>query len=237
MMTLDIKYETTLHTELREAVRKRKLFSQSKMQDYRKQWDDADDSLRAYIPERDVDRKKKDKKRYAGEVDYVTLEVPYVYAQVMTVHTYWCTVFLSRSPIWQFSARHGETQDAVSAVEAVMDYQLKVGLQLPVLYNWLYDLSRYSLGIVGVYWDQEMRTVSRIVEQPKTLLGVPLPGTKERIIQEEKIRGYTGNKLYNIRPYDFFPDPRVPLNRFQSGEFCIRETSEGHSSLLGTHQS
>ena len=135
MMSLDIKYETEKHTTLREAVLERKKFSERKMLCFRSQWDDADDSLKAYIPETELDKKKKHDKKQLGKVDYVTLEVPYVYAQVMTAHTYWATIFLSCQPVWQFTARHGEGQDAVMAVEAVMDYQLQVGNQLPVLYK------------------------------------------------------------------------------------------------------
>jgi hypothetical protein len=236
MMSLDIKYPSEKHATLKEAVLDRKKFSERKMGSFRSQWDDADDSLKAYIPESELDRKKKSDKKQLGKVDYVTLEVPYVYAQVMTAHTYWATIFLSRQPVWQFTARHGEGQDSVMAVEAVMDYQLQVGNQLPVLYNWLYDLARYSLGVVGVYWDSQEQVVTQIVEEPQTLLGVKIGGTK-RVLKETRVRGYEGNCLYNVRPYDFFPDPRVPINRFQDGEFCIRETSEGYSSLLNYHQS
>ena len=157
------------------------------MGSFRSQWDDADDSLKAYIPESELDRKKKSDKKQMGKVDYVTLEVPYVYAQVMTAHTYWATIFLSRQPVWQFTARHGEGQDSVMAVEAVMDYQLLVGNQLPVLYNWLYDLARSSLGIVGCYWDSQEQVVTQIVDEPQTLLGVKIGGTK-RVLKETRVR-------------------------------------------------
>lgn len=66
------------------------------------------------------------------------------------------------------------------------------------------------------------------------LLGVPLPGKAKKVRKEEIIKGYVGNRLYNISPYDFYPDPRVPICSFQKGEFCIRETAEGTSSLLST---
>jgi hypothetical protein len=203
------------------------------MDEFKKQWDDADDSMRAYIHEKDLDKKRKDKKTFEGEVDYITLEVPYIYAIVMTAHTYYTSVMLSRSPVWQYTARHGESQDSVMAVEAVMDYQLKVGMQLPVMYNWVYDLARYSLGVVGLYWENEEKVISSYVDEPVTLMGIPLGGTK-RVQKQEILPGYRGNKLFNIRPYDFYPDPRVPIWRFQDGEFVIRETSEGYHEILAT---
>lgn len=236
MLSLDegkVKYGTEAHQKLLDAIKERKRLSDQKMKNFHRQWDDADDSMRAYIHEREVDKTRKDKKRYDGEVDFVTLEVPYTYAIVMTAHTYYTTVMLSRAPLWQFSGRHGETQDAIQAVEAVMDYQLHSGEQLPVMYNWFYDLARYSLGIVGAYWDKEERVICSYNKVQNTVLGIPFPGTKiEKKV--EIVPGYEGNKLFNVRPYDFYPDPRVALWKFQEGEFCIRDTSEGYHSLINT---
>lgn len=237
MKSIEIKPDSELHKKLVRAVLDRKKFSERKMGEFKKQWDEADEALRAYIPEKDMDRVRSNKKKFEGKTDYITLEVPYIYAQVMTAHTYWSTIFLSRQPIWQFSARHGESQDSIDAVEAVHDYQLRVGGQLPVLYNWIYDWARYSLGIVGVYWDHQKKIISSMVEEPPTLLGIPIPGKPKLVRKEQEIDGYVGNCLYNVRPYDFFPDPRVPVWRFQDGEFVIRETSEGWSDLLACSQS
>jgi hypothetical protein len=149
----------------------------------------------------------------------------------MTAHTYWSSVFLSRNPVYQFTGRHGEPQDKVQAVEAIMDYQLMVGQQLPVLYNWLYDLAKYGLGIIGNYWDREEITCSKIVEKPKTVLGVEIGDKTEKVRVEERLIGYEGNRLYNLRPHDFFPDPRVPIFEFQKGEYCGRDTVDSFLSL------
>jgi len=231
--SVEVKYNSPLHTMLKKAICERKKYSNEKMKNFHTQWDDADDSMRAYIHEKDVDKRRKDKKRYDGEVDYVTLEVPYIYATIMTAHTYYSSVILSRTPVWQFSARHGESQDSVQAVEAVMDYQLKVGQHLPVMYNWLYDMAKYSLGVVGTYWEEEEKVICQYVDEPNVILGVPIGGTR-RVKKEEILKGYVGNKLFNIRPYDFYPDPRVPIWRFQEGEFCCRTTSEGYHDIIST---
>lgn len=231
MISVKVPMNSTLHAHILAAVQQRKDFSDRKMKNFHRQWDDADDSMRAYIHERDVDKKRKDKKRYAGEVDYVTLEVPYIYAIIMTAHTYFTNVMLSRVPVLQYSARHGETQDAVQAVEAIMDYQIKVGTLLPALYNWVYDMSKYSLGIIGEYWDSETKVFCKFEKKPITLMGINLGG--ERTVKTEEIlRGYTGNKLFNVRPHDFYPDPRVPIWEFQKGEFVIRYTSEGYHEII-----
>lgn len=234
-MPVKIAYGSPAHEFIKGQLLRRRQLSQEKMKEFHKQWNDAEDSMRAYIKEKDIDKKRKNAKTYNGEVDYVTMEVPYTYAIVMTAHTYYSSVMLGRAPLWQFTARHGEGQDSVMAVEAVMDYQSKVGGHLPVMYNWLYDLARYSLGVVGCYWDEEEKVVTTTQEVQNTILGVPFGGMK-KVETQEIIKGYCGNRLYNVRVYDFFPDPRVPIWRFQEGEFCIRKTIEGYHNLVAGQQ-
>ena len=228
---IDVRPGTELHKKIVEEVCSRRKFSMRKMQDYHNRWDDQDRTIRAYVPETEVSNAKKNSKRFKREFDYISLELPYSFAVIMTAHTYWSTVFLSRSPVFQFTGRHGEPQNQVMAVEAIMDYQLSVGKQLPVLYNWLYDFSKYGLGIVGNYWDREEITVARFEEQQSQLLGIPLSGRSKKVRVEKTLVGFQGNRLYNVRPHDFFPDPRVPIHDFQSGEYCGRDTVAAYTAL------
>ena len=227
---IDLKPDSDLHKRLLKEVLDRRNFSLRKMKDYHTRWDEADDTVRAYVPETELTNKQKAGKRFSREFDYISLELPYSFAIIMTAHTYWTSVFLGRNPVYQFTARHGEPQDKVQAVEAIMDYQLIVGQQLPTLYNWIYDLAKYGLGIVGNYWDREEITCAKYVEQPKTLFGVET-GKTEKVRVEEQLVGYEGNRLYNVRPYDFCPDPRVSLYAFQDGEYCGRDSTASFLSL------
>lgn len=226
----DVKVGSPLHAKILKEIIDRRNFSARKMTDYHKRWTEQDEVVRAYVPETETTSKQRHSKRFKREFDYISLELPYSFAIIMTAHTYWASVFLSRNPVYQFTARHGEGQDKVMAVEAIMDYQLIVGKQLPVLYNWIYDLAKYGLGIVGNYWDREEVTVARLVEQEKTILGIKT-GKTEKVRIEETLVGYEGNKLYNVRPYDFFPDPRVPIFEFQEGEYCGRDSVGSYLSL------
>jgi hypothetical protein len=119
----------------------------------------------------------------------------------------------------QYMGRHGESEMGVQAVEAVMDYQVQVGGHLPPLYVWLLDSLTYGIGVLGTYWDQEELQVSRIVEQPVMWMGLALPDKMEKVRQTEVIPGYLGNRVYNIRPFDYYPDPRVPIGLPDKGEF------------------
>lgn len=185
----------------------------------------------AYIPQSEEDRKRA-ARRDSGMPQYTTLEVPFSYAVAMTAHSYWTSVFLSRSPVFQFTARHGEPLMQVDAVEALIDYQVVVGGMMAPLFIWLLDPIKYGFGVMGVFWEEDRHIVSRIVEEEDTYLGVFKTGKKVKKRVVEEIPGYVGNRVYNVRPQDFFPDPRVPIGQFQQGEFVGRYVEVGWNTVL-----
>ncbi len=227
----DVPVNSKLHKRLLKEVCDRRQFSYRKMADYHRRWDEQDESMRAYLPETELTTKKNNSKRFKREFDYISLELPYSFAIVMTAHTYWSSVFLSRNPVYQFTGRHGEPQNKVQAIEAIMDYQLLVGKQLGPMYNWLFDFAKYGVGIIGNYWTREEVVCAKFVEEPVTVFNIPVGDKTRKVRREERLVGYEGNKLYNVRPHDFFPDPRVPLYEFQEGEFCGRDSVASFTSL------
>ena len=88
------------------------------------------------------------------------------------------------------------------------------------LYLWLMDVGKYGIGIVGNYWMEEIAYISEIVEKQEMFLNAIPMGPMRKVKQTRPVKGYQGNKVYNVRPMDFFPDPRVPMSRFQDGEYC-----------------
>lgn len=118
-----------------------------------------------------------------------------------------------------------------------MDYQVRVGKMIPTMYTWLLDPAKYGFGVVGNYWDEEEVVVSEVIEEPPTYLGIPIPGAKpEKRRVTSRVPGYTGNRLYNVRPQDFFPDPRVPISQLQQGEFCGRYVEVSWNTILKRKQ-
>lgn len=230
-LNAELKYGSVKHKMIADAIRSRRKLSDLKMRDVRDKCDDADDAMQAYIPERDIDNLRRSRKKYEGKIEFVQLEVPYNYAIVSTFHTYLCSVFLSRAPLYQLSGRHGESQDKVMSMEAMLDYQQQVSNHRVVLFNWLYDMSKYAIGITGSYWHENYEVVSRIIEEPVTIAGYPIEGRTKRTRVVQELRTYAGNCLYNVRPHDFYPDPRVPLMQFQDGEFCGRRVNTGWHNL------
>lgn len=228
---IEIKHGTPQHSKIRDAIRERYNMSHRKMSLRHDEWETADKLFRAFVKETDEVKARKSR-RNAGTAQYVTLNIPYSYAILLTAHTYWTSVFLARSPVFQYTARHGESQQQTQAVEALMDYQTQVGGLLVPLYMWLLDPGKYGFGVVGNYWAEEKERVTKIEERPKTFMGFEVPDKTEKVRVTDTVPGYRGNKLFNVRPYDFFPDPRVSLTSFQEGEFCGRLTQVGWNTII-----
>ena len=221
-----------LQRKLTDALKARLRMSEQKMKDRYTQMGKNEELFSAYIPERDVDALRRNNREQNGVPEYRTIELPYSFATAMTAHTYFTSVFLARSPVFQLAGRHGEAENKVQANEAILSYQLNVGMALIPLFIWLLDPCKYGYGVIGHFWDKEMVRVRQQVQENVTFLGVPIPdlkgGFKTKLVdQVQDVVGYEGNKTYNCRAQDFFPDPRVALVHFQKGEFCARyvETS------------
>lgn len=226
----DIKFGTPLHTRIKDLVLNRFDASKRQMSLRYTRWRESEDLYLAYTKPSTADLKQQ-AARDRGKKTFVTISVPYSYATLLTAHTYWASVFLSRNPVLQYTARHGEAHQKVQAVEALMDYQIQVGQMLVPLYLWLLDAGKYGIGVIGNYWADEYTNTSAYVEVPATILGVPIPGKTKKELQTIRVPGYQGNKIYNVRPYDFFPDHRVAITNFQSGEYCGRYVRLGWNEI------
>lgn len=226
MISKNVPYNSPLHTKIREAVDARWKLSRNRMSERYTAYKDAEDQALLYVPAREAEELRK-KEKAQGKPQFLTVNIPYSYAQLLAAHTYWTSVLFGRSPVFQFVGRHGYTADSERAVEAIMDYQVQSGGAMLPYYLWLHDVGKYGIGILGTAWEKEINTISKIVEQPKSFLGVQIPGTSQKVRQVLEVPGYEGNKVYNVRPQDWFPDPRVPISRFQDGEFCGRYVESG----------
>lgn len=229
-LSMKIPFGSDKHKKLVREIQDRHSFSREFMQKQYDRWADSEERHLSYINLSDADRERKREKK-GGEFRFVTLDIPFSYAILLTMHTYWASVFLGRTPVHQFTGRHGEGQQQVQAVEAIIDYQAHVGKFLAPYYVWLLDAGKYGLGILGHYWDRETTTFSQIVEENETLFGVPIPNKTHKVRKTIEVDGYQGNRAFNVSPYDWFPDPRVPIWKFQEGEFCGRIVPVGWNEI------
>lgn len=216
MPTLKLSKDSPLHRKLKDMIQTRIVMAQKDKADQHRIWRQAEERTLAYVHESEVDAVRRNRRDRQGKPAYTTIQLPYSYALLMSAHTYWTSVFFGRSPIHQYSGRHGESEMQVQAMEALIDYQVEVGHLLGPYYIWFYDSGKYGCGILGEYWDVETIAYGQLAEMPD-----PLTGEMKLFQATVELEGYRGNKVYNINPFDFWWDPRVTLKNFQCGEFCF----------------
>ena len=219
-----LRYGSEDHKTILEALKARKKMSADRMADRHEAWTQSEESSKAYINLKEEDRLRKNNRK-GGKPEYVTLEIPYSYGLLMAAHTYWSNTFLSRNPVLQYTGRHGEGSQGEQSVESIMNYQANVGNNMVPWFYWLFDTPKYGVGWIGHYWYDEKISVSNIIEVDDSAFGTG--GKTKKVKRTIEVDGYKGNKCFNVRPQDAFPDPRVSVARFQEGEFFARyfETS------------
>jgi hypothetical protein len=226
-LTRNIPNDSDVARRILREVKARVMASERKLQTKHKKWREAEERTLAYLPEREVDSLRRTD-RENGLPTYTTIQIPYTYAVLMSAHTYLTSVFFSRNPVFQFDGRHGETQQNIQALEAVVGYQTLVGGWLVPLYTWLYDAGKYGAGVVGMYWEERIESITTIQNVPKVdVLGNPIPGQFDKVQTTKPVTTYQGNKLYNIQPWDFLFDTRQTIRDFQKGEYCATRFALG----------
>jgi hypothetical protein len=211
----DIKKDSPLHATILSEVRRRVMHAEREWDKRRDEWRRADESMVAYVPESEADARRDNKRYNAGVPAYTTIKVPYSYGIAMALHSYLCSVFLSRSPVFQFEGLNGQGQNQVMALEALHHYQYRVGGMGSVLFCYLYDLVKYGTSVSGINWANNIRYI--------TTLKPEMDETGNITSYEQAVspmQGYQGNELFNMSLFDFLPDPRFSIKHYQRGEYC-----------------
>jgi len=225
--SIDIRKGTPLHDTLKRRIESRIKLGLDEQATKHDKWRAAEERTLAYIRESDADAARRNRRVNAGRPAYTTIQIPYTFGVLLSAHTYWTSVFFARNPVHQFMGRHGEGEQQTQALEALVGYQVEVGEMLGPYYVWLYDVGKYGLGIVGEYWDRKKLHYGSLVEVPD-----PISGEIGIWQVTEEMEGYVGNCLFNVSPWDFVSDPRVPVKRFQDGEFCAYRFRMGWNRVV-----
>jgi hypothetical protein len=172
-------------------------------------WRAIDKSLTAYVKLDDYEEQLKS----SDDRKPVSVVVPYSYATLETLLTYLVSVNLNM-PIFHYESLTG----GVNKVGTIMLEKLierhclmnKVGLALHTMYR---DGLAYGVGAAHPMWTEKWGW--------NTIMGSN--GIRERVQK----RLFEGNALQNIDPYLYLPDPNVPIDRPQDGEFVgwVRRTN------------
>lgn len=229
------KGTSSKHNQILVAVMDRVKLSETNISTHFDRWREAEKYYMLYKKVNDKDLKAVSK--FAeGETDFTSVVMPYSYAMLLTAHTYMVNVFLNKDPIFQVQGINGDGVEKEMAMEAMLQYQVKVGDMEVPLFIWLLDTLRYGVGIVGNYWCDEVIPQSFLVEEDEVIDDV-LTGKKKTVMKYRLKDGYKGNKMFNILPYDFLPDPRVPYSKLQDGEFVGRKFKLSWNEMIRREKS
>jgi hypothetical protein len=185
-------------------------------------WRKIDQKLTAYI-RTDSDE---DKLKAVDDRKPVSIVFPYSYAIMETLLSYMVAAFF-QDPIFMYEGVSPEDIIGAIMMEKVIDVhccRTKVPLTLHTNFR---DSMSYGLGIVAPYWTRIMG--SKIAKRPinQSFWGSVMRKEPEyeRIIQEDVVL-FEGNALRNVDPYKYLPDPDVPVQDVQKGEFVgwVEET-------------
>lgn len=189
-------------------------------------WNQIDQTLTAYIP---VDEKEK-KVQEEDERRPVSIVVPYSYATMETIITYMISAFL-QDPLFRYEGDGPEDTIGAILLELVVNKQcnrFKFGLPLHTAFR---DSIAYGFGAVAPYWMDIVGYRTRAVEQPKfSLFGMKIG--KETVRQRTEEVLFSGNALDNIDPYRCLPDPNYSIHDVQKMEFFGWVDTVGLMDLL-----
>lgn len=196
---LNFRPGSELHDRIVEQVVKRARDSFSVMSRRHKDWNRIDEKLTAYIS---LDEEEKLVKQQDSRKP-VSVVVPYSYAVLETLLTYFVAAFLE-SPIFKYVGVGNEDVIGAALLEKIIEAhcnRFKVGLSLHTAFR---DSLVYGFGVVSPVWEEKWGWTRGVIGN------VP--------VREETVL-YEGNRLINIDPYCYLPDNTTSIQDVQYGEF------------------
>ena len=155
--------------------------------------------------------------------------VPLSFAQVQTFVSFCFLLFTQNRRFFEYIPTGAEDYSVRNLVELVTERDLRHNNWSTILFQFLLDIAKYGVGVIKHSWTTDYQHVK--LDNPVSI--VPTDSAEltadQPLSSYQKLIRYQGNKLVSISPYKFLPDTRLPLTRFQEGEFCA---SEEEKSLL-----
>jgi len=156
----------------------------------------------------------------------VSIVVPYSYATLETILTYFVNAFLE-DPIFRYEGSSPEDIIGAILLEKVVEQHVrnfKVALNLHTMFR---DSLSFGMGVVTPTWDKRWgwRTLAQDTGFMSQLFGRWI--SKGKIRTKEEVVLFEGNRLKNVDPFKYLPDPNVPIHDVQQGEYVgwIEETN------------
>jgi len=195
--------------------------SRSKMSQSYGDWDLAQEAYRTVTHEDEEDRKAADKKQPRK------LVVPVTRAQVQTFVTFVLMQWTQNEHYFDLEPTGNEDYRLRDVSLKLLDREVKsVGLFNKWL-SFLLDIGRFNLGVMKTYWDEEVVEYEEEevnFSSETTDADLLVAGADDSSLTSE-VTVFEGSRVENISPYNFFYDTRLPLSRWQEGQFAADECS------------
>lgn len=231
---LDLRPGSDEHNRLRDLVWQKSQASKRVMSSKYDDWRKTDRVLRAYVsPEWEKRmREEYSKKNENQEMLMPKLIMPVTQANLETLLTYMVAAFF-QDPLFKYEGTGPEDTIGAKLMEKVIQQQndrFHAGLRLHTM---LRDSFAYGIGAVSCNWERTMgyravRNDTGFFSMVKNLF-VRTGATRE---SEWGVQ-FEGNKLTNIDPYRFLPDPGVSADNIQDAEFLGWVDRTSYNSLRG----
>lgn len=229
---LDLRPTSTLHQQLLTKLNLRVQESSREMSKRYPSWKLIDRTLTAYIPLDEAEKKLKT----ADERIPVSIVIPYSFATLETLLTYFSATFLEY-PIFKYEGNGPEDRMGGIMLEKVIEVQTRRAKMALALLTTFRDAWAYGIGSVAPYWDKILGKKTQVV--PATFFSaifaklMSTGGTRRESVDTVL---YEGNFLKNIDPYMTLPDPNVPIHEIQKGEFFGWIESTNYAALMSEEQ-
>ncbi len=211
---IDLRPTSTLHADLVRRITQNVLDSSNEISKRHSSWKQIDRTLTAYIP---LDEKEK-LVQYNDERKPVSIVIPYSFATLETLLTYFSAAFLDY-PIFKYSGNGPEDRLGAILLEKVIEHQSRRAKMALPLHTSFRDGWAYGVGAAAPYWDKVHGKKMSVEEDGffSAIFGRMMPSGKKRVAKDTIL--YEGNFIKNIDPYMMLPDPNVPIHELQRGEF------------------
>ena len=212
---LKLKPGTKLHDDLVEKVMERATESYDIVSSRHDSWNEIDRVLTAYAIVDDDEKEVTDEDSRKP----TTIIFPYSYAILETLISYLMTAFI-QSPIFRYEGSAPEDTLGAILMEKAIEHNVlhnKVALSLHTMFR---DSLSYGFGVGTPWWYVENGQKVEKVPQYSMFhkfLGIDKVTGYDKVLKDVTL--YEGNALSTIDPYLCLPDPNVPIQNVQSGEY------------------
>ena len=197
--------------------------SRADMSTYYDRWDRHDYTFRS------IRRPDREDFKLVSRGQEKKMIVPLTFSQVMTFVAFSVMSITQNRRFFELEPVENEINPLTEPLELLLERDLRRNRWTTFLVQFFLDIGRFSLGAAEVGYVEE----SHFMRIPKTetmvgAFGVP---TEVTTTEFQSIPTFIGNKIFAVSPYRFFPDTRLPISRYQEGEFCGSEDVFSYSVL------